>query len=196
MPSLNRASLQNRMSPHVTVARDELADALKQLAKFVRGKARVGDAVIARDDDGLTIETAGQTAGVAAVGAWTGQVRVPARFLLAIAARLPKSDTVAVRVSGGRLHVGSISATCIWEEQCAPQIEVPLDPPLTLVLGMAHRYSAEDIVRSGKRGLLEDAQRQRDRLVLRAAEALRPLGVSTEDVLDLVDQVVARLNPR
>jgi hypothetical protein len=183
------------MVPSVTVSRADLATTLKLLAKFVRGRARAADVVIRWCGDGLELEAAGQSTTLPATGAWPGQVRVPARFLLAIAPRLPPGDTLDLRVEAGRLRLGPISANCVWDERAPGQIELPLDPSITLILSLAHRYPADEIVRAGKAKLLREAQDRRDRLLLRAADVLRPLGVTPDDLLVAVNEAIARLHP-
>src|SRR5688572_19240070 len=191
-----RACRPQTMIPRVTVARADLAAGLKLLAKFVRARMRASDVVLSWDGDGLALDAAGQSTVLPATGAWPGQVRVPARFLLAIAPRLPAGERLEIRVEAGRMYVNNVSVACTWDERGEQQIELPLDPPITLILSLAHRYSAEEIARSGNARLLRDAQDRRDRLAIRAADVLRPLGVTPDDVVGMINEVVARLHPK
>jgi hypothetical protein len=178
--------------PSVSASRGELHAALRTLARFVKKRERTADAVLTFAADTLVISAPGGEVTVPATGAWVGEVRVPASFLLGLAARLPVADPLPLRVAAGRLHVGNVSARCVWQPRGEAGIELPLDPPFRMVLAVGLRHSPEEIVRSGLKGLVEKAQERRDALVRRAAEVLAPLGVVPDDLQEMVDEVVLR----
>jgi hypothetical protein len=183
------------MRSALTVPLADFNTALRTLAKFVKKRERTADAVLTLVDVELVIPVPGGAASVSAEGPWPGEVRVSASFLLGIATRLPEVDPLPVCVEAGRLRVANVSAKCVWQPLAEQRIELPLDPPFRTVLAVGLRYSAEEIVRSGLKRLLEKAQERRNNLIRRAAETLAPLGVHALDLESIVDEAILREEP-
>ena len=73
-------------------------------------------------------------------------------------------------------------------------IQLPMDAPLPVLLGLPLRYSDQEIFQSGLSNPHSEAVRKRRMLITKAANALEPLGVARGDVEKLVDETIKRIN--
>lgn len=178
----------------VSVPRAELQDALKAL-KVVKPKS-VPEAVILFSGEELEIVLSGVTVRAAAAGTWPGAVRVGGHFLLGLAHAAPAGDPgqpVMVSVEEGRLKIAGTSCACTVENSTPPGlIKISLNAALPEKLFVRQTQTDDEIARSGLTQLIEQAEEERDKLVTRAAEVLRPLAIQAQDLRNLVDDCIRR----
>lgn len=99
---------------------------------------------------------------------------------------------VLVRVEAGYLSIRTASLACHWQENLSKVIEVPLDARLIDLFGLRLKRTNEQIARSGLTERVGDAERRMHELIEQAAILLKPFGVEHMDVLQLVEEVLAR----
>lgn len=166
----------------LSVPAREFVAALKKLGKLVNAR----DATLAAfgyEDGRLTITVGGATVSVPATGEWTSPIEAPASFLLGLA-KLPPTGAgdVSIRQDGGRLHIGNTSVPASVPPENVARIDLPLGTPLSGILALPLRYTADEIARSGLAGRLREAEEKRDAQLEKAADALMPLGVDVKQL--------------
>ena len=185
------------MTTSLEVNREALAQGLRLLRKFVRA-TQAGEAILSYGNGTLSIEFGETTAQAPAEGTWPGKARVPGLALLQLESTLPPTDPVSFQAGKDRLSVGKWSTPCHWEDEAeqssGPVIQLPANPPLTLILGLPQRYSDQDIARSGLDLMVRMAEQRRDTLIAQAAAILQPLGVDLIDLRRVVGECVKRKN--
>jgi len=182
------------MNFELKVNRTQLADGLKRLRKLVKPK-KVTEAIFTFENNALMIELGGVTVEATAEGTWRGLVRVAGRAVLNLAVALPADDPLHVSLKDGeRLYIGSLSLPCIWHDAEERTIPLPMDAPLTALLGVRYKFTDDEIFRSGLTNPIAEAEAQRKMLTRSAANKLEPLGVRFEDVEQLVDATLRRVN--
>ncbi len=173
------------------VDRGELLQALKSVKQLFKRKSNT-DAILSFDGETLRIETLGMSLGVAAHGEWSGSVRFPCSFLQIVAAVPPDTDPVSVSVVNGRLQLNRSFTPCVWEDDAANHISLPLNAPFTMVLSVAYHYTPDDIEKSGLKDLVAEAEQTRDSLVSRSHSALEVFGITRAELRALVDEKMRR----
>ena len=83
---------------------------------------------------------------------------------------------------------------CVWHNVEPNPIQLPIDPPLTLLLGLRLKFTDKEIFQSGYSNPLGEAEHKRKMLITKAANALEPLGVKRAEVEKLVGETVKRIN--
>jgi hypothetical protein len=175
------------MMPKLWIKHDDFLTALRPVVKQIPS-GDVSHAVLSFQKETLEIGLIGMTCGVPARGHWPGQARVGASFVRSLLSPPPTEDPVCIRVEEGRLHVGNFSTKCKWDGSPARVIELPMGPPLYMILQLPFRYSREHIEISGLTKVLEEAETKRNELMDQAVQILAPLLVTVADVRRLVDK--------
>jgi hypothetical protein len=176
------------MSAQLRVSRSDFVGLLKSLTQ---GKAKSTEAVLWFESGALRVDLGGVTACAPAQGAWRGRARIPGVYLTkALAKSLPAGDPIEIRFGDGRLSVGGFSIPGTWQDIGWEPIELPIDPPLTLLLSLRHNYTEAEIENSGLNEALLQAELKRDAMILKAATVLKPLSVAPADLKALVDNLV------
>lgn len=173
----------------VTVARESFLAAMRPLRRFVKRKDP-GEAIISMEGEDLFISAMGVSTAMPAVGEWAGEVRIPARFVLALAVVPPSGDPLTIEVAEGRLRIGSLSISCTLSDSWMSEIPLPLDATPAQILSLRFQYSPERIEKAGlaKRLAAEDAAAMKR--IMKAWKELEPLGVKVEDLKTLVKETL------
>lgn len=175
----------------LSVNQSELAQALKTLRKFIK-RGQKDEAVFSLTDGMLTIDIGGITVKATASGKLHGQACIRWAYLIGVANVVPTEDPVVFRFEDNRLVIGSTSLPCIWQEVVADVIDLPMNPPLPIVLNLRGKYTDEHIARSGLTGVVFMAEERMHKLIDEAASTLAELGVSRVDVERVVEHALAR----
>ena len=179
------------MTPTLKVSRTEFQRALKLLRKHATPHA-TEEAVMSFAEGMLTISVTGMEAALAAEGEWPGEARVSAGVLLRLSSVLPAGDPVALSVRDGRLYIGVTGFTCVWQEKTWRPVFLPANPTLKDVLRLRDEAFPAEIEAAGLKGVVEDAERKRDDLIMKAAAILQPLEVTETDLAEVVLQSILR----
>ena len=173
------------MTNEVSVQRKDLLEAFRPL-RLVKNRKDVPEAIVSMEGDTLCFSVIGMSTYANAEGSWTGEVRIPGAFLLALAKMPPPGDPVVVAVREGRLHFGALSTACVEQASWKSEIPLPLDPSLSELLRLRYLYTAERIERAGLKIRVEDAHDRAAKLLGQAAKSLAPLDITREDLRDLL----------
>ncbi len=180
------------MQAGLKVKRENLERTLKSIAKLARANQRRGEAVLSFSKDRLTINIPGMQVHTEAEGILLARVRVPVRWLIGLSRTLGPDDPVAITVKGDYLIVGDATVSCTRDHIEHSMFKLPMNATFMDILRAGMQFSRDDIERSGLAGLVDQAEARRDQMIAKAAEVLSSLGVTPEDIRDLVDRCVER----
>ena len=175
----------------LSVPRPGLEEALRLVRRLCRPK-RGEEAVLSFDGACLHIDCAGMAVAPGAQGAWPGQVRIPADFLLMLAKLPPSGDPVQFSVKDARLHVGSSSIGCTVQPAWSKTIELPMNATLAHILALPLNHSPEVIEAAGYTKVVNQAKASADRQIARAAKCLTALLVEPSELQQFVYATVQR----
>ena len=180
------------MNYSVNVSNADLKDALRQLSRIL-SKKEPAEAVLVMEDGELLFELPGGPVGVDAVGEWSGRVRIQSHVVQRLGDNLPESDPLNIFVREDRLYFGdNFSVGCVLSGVDAYSIELPIDPPIWMILGLRMQHPEDAIERAGLKRRVTEAEERAARLIARAAETLAPLGVEMDDVRRVVEAAFRR----
>ena len=189
---VRRTSSPEWCSPRhgLQVTAKDLVAALKLVKKFAGNEKKVGEALLGFDGTYLAFELAGVIQKTPAVGDWTGEARVSGAFVMRFANIDATPDLVEMTVNGTQLTVRSGSWTydilCKWEKAPRPCEGLPMKASFrdTVTFGFAH--APEHIERLGLTPVVEAAMTKAEKHMAAAAEPLRELGITVDDIRELV----------
>lgn len=177
---------------HLEVDRKELAEAINRVSVSL---PRKGDLEVRIEFQGgyMSLASAGASTQVAVEGLWPGFVRASLRALQRIKDKLPPSDPLPLRFSNGRLHIENWSVPGTWQDLGATPISLTIQPTLLDLLRVRAQEPAAKVVSSGLSSAVEGAVLKTRRLVGEAAGILSPLGITTADLMQLLDRKLTSL---
>ena len=175
------------MTHSVTVARSDLLKGLKSMKLLGRLKESA-EALIYMESDELVIALPGASICFLAQGTWSGEVRVPAAFVIGFTRVPPMDDPVQVQMRRGRLYVGTYSVECTEQDSQGSAIDLPIDPNLQTLLRLRFQYPEDRIERAGLSKRLGESEAKAKNLIMRAAKTLSPLGISEADLFKVLHE--------
>lgn len=180
------------MSAGLKIRRQDLERTLKSIAKLAKANQRAGDAVLAFSKNRLTISLPGLQMQTEAEGILLTRVRVPARWLIELSRTLGPDDPAFVTVQGDYLTIGETTVSCTRDHLEHTMVRIPLNATEGDILRVAREHDRKEIERSGLWGLVSKAEDRRDRMINRSASILSALGVTADDLRELVDRCIDR----
>jgi hypothetical protein len=135
---------------------------------------------------GMIVDCAGNSVEFAARGQWEQVARVPASIFIGLSKRPPSADETVMRVDGARFYLGSTSADCVVQATPETRIVIPLDPSLRDLFKLNFQYPQDAIDDGGLQRAVDAAVEESLTLIRDAAVTLAPLGISAEQLRDLV----------
>jgi hypothetical protein len=183
------------MRHELKVNRKELLDGLIRLKKAAKPKKNM-DAVLSFENGNFVVFINGVSIEATAEGQFPGLVRIPAAQAITLAKVLPPEDPLTVTHDEKRLYIGTFSMGCVFHNVEPNPIQLPIDPPFTLLLGLPLQYTDEQIFQSGLSKPFEEAQRRRKLLTTKAVNLLQEFGISRAEVEKLIEESITRLNPK
>jgi hypothetical protein len=181
------------MRYELKVNRKDLIDGLNRLRKAAKPKKNM-EAVLSFENGNFIVFINGVSLDAQASGEFPGLVRIDASKAISLAKVLPPDDPLTIAHDEKRLYVGTFSLGCTWHNVKAHPVQLPIDPPLPLLLGLRLKYSHKEIFESGYSNPLGEAEHKAKMLITKAANALESLGVKREDVEKFVDEAVRTAN--
>jgi hypothetical protein len=168
------------------VKRKQFVDALRTLARAGRNVA--GAEVRLRLHDGeLSLQLAGCSSQVPAVGSWPAEVRFAGEMLGKLATRVPQDDPLPVSVNGDRLYLARFSVSCTVKEGTGnastpvPEL-IPANAELFDILIVRSRCSLEEIAAAGAEPLIAEAEARLKAICAEAAGILKAYRVEPADI--------------
>ena len=177
----------------ILVAHKDLESALSILEVAVKGK-NPPELVISCQPGLLTLQAGGSSYVVSGKGCLLGQTRLSGKLIKALKQTLPNDSEIVIGQQPGKISIGPVCYSCIWEIMEERTIHIPINASLGHILGVCQRYTDEEIDKSGYRPKFEAANQERVQRIAKALELLMPLGVIQEDLEKLVAEAIVRLN--
>ena len=177
----------------VKVNRKELLDGLVLLRKTAKPKNNM-EALISFEKGTFIVFINGVSVEASASGEFPGLVRIPAIKATELSKVLPSEDPLTIAHDQQRLFIGSFSMSCSWHNVEPIPIQLPMNPPFTVLLGLPMKYSTEQIFQSGLTRSHDEAERRRKMLTTKAFNLLREFEVSRTEVEELVAKAIRRAN--
>ncbi|GMV79771.1 MAG: hypothetical protein AMXMBFR7_09550 [Planctomycetota bacterium] len=179
--------------PELKLSRTDFEDLLRSV-KRVRKLIEKDDAVLTFDGQQLKVTMKGLTVSMPAEGAWDGQARVVAKFLIGLIGTKVKGETVSIRIDQGLISANGMSIKCVWSEGQSRQAILPFGATLPYLLQFAEKYTAEEIEQAGLTEKVATAKARRDQLMDQAIKCLEELGISESRLREFVDVQIRRTN--
>jgi len=181
------------MRHEIKVNRKELLDGLIRLKKAAKPRKHM-EAVLSFEKGNFVVFINGVSVEASATGEFPGLVRIDATKAINLAKVLPPDDPLTIAHDEERIYFGTFSLGCTWHNVQAHPVQLPIDAPLPLLLGLRLKYSDQEIFQSGYSNPLGEAEHKAKMLITKAANALEPLGVKRGDVEKLVGEAVKQAN--
>ena len=174
------------MNVEYQVCTKELKQVLKTLGKFRKGKFVIGDAIFEFLSDSIDITFNGMSMSVDAQGEGKGKLKINSGAIRFLSSIPYKEETVKVWVKDGSLHIGTLAVDCEWMDISPKVIELPMDPPLGLILSLPFMYTKEEVASSGYCSVVEKAEEQLDSIFSKTLKALNPLGINVNELHEFI----------
>ena len=134
----------------------------------------------------LHIELGGMTVTPTATGKWSGQIRIPGSYIMALAKIPPSGDPVIVKVENGWIHFGPTSVKCKSQDSWSRVIELPMNATAADILTLHFQYSPEEIEASGYSKVVKETEAWAAGKIKKAAVELEKLHISEEVLREFV----------
>ena len=169
------------------ISNADFANALSSLALALPRKGQAMDVRFDFDGEFLRMTTAGVEISIAGTGKWSGFALAPLRPLALMRKHLPDGDPLTIRFTGGRFYVAGWSVPATWHDLGSAPSSLPLKPTILHLLQFKASNTEAKLVSSGLRSAVRGAEDQAQKLMLRAQDILRPLGITLRDLEQLLD---------
>jgi hypothetical protein len=180
--------------PQLQISHSEFSHALSNLALALPRKGREMDVRIDFDGELVRMTTAGVEVSLDGKGRWSGFVLAPLRPLVQMRSNLPDADPLAIRYSGGRFYVQGWSVSASWHDVGSEPASIPLNPTILHLLQFKASMTEAKLVSSSLRSAVSTAEGRAQKLMLRAQDILRPLGITLRDLEELLDRKIKTPN--
>jgi hypothetical protein len=121
-------------------------------------------------------------------GSWSGFVLAPLRPIVLVRKHLPKVDPLSIRFLDGRFYIQSWSIPASWHDIGSELSYTPLNPTILQLLQFKASTNEAKLVSSGMRTAVNAAEEQAQKMMLKAQDILRPLGITLRDIEDLLSR--------
>ena len=147
------------MSINYQVNNQELKDATKIFTKLGKGKRKYfSETVFDFLLDKIEITFNGVTVEVKAQGIGKGRARIKSGFMRYLNSGFKDQKDIKIWVEDNFIHLGTSALGCDWNDISPSIIELSMDPPLGEVLLLRSQYTSEEIVASGFKPILDQAE--------------------------------------
>jgi len=100
----------------------------------------------------------------------------------------PEGDPIRLEVRDGRLHIGTLSVSCIAQKAQKSAVNPLMDPELVKMLRLRFIYPLDRLNQAGLTRPLVRAEEKARKIVSRAAKILAPLNISESDLMRMVKE--------
>ena len=172
----------------ILISRAKFSHALSTLALALPRKRGPMDVRIDFNGSLVRMTTAGVEISVDGNGEWSGFVIAPLHILASLRSKMPDADPLSIRFENGRLFVQSWSIPATWHDLGSQPVRIPLNPPMLDLLQLKASITEEKLVSSGLRSAVRGAEDKAQKMMLRAQDILRPLGISLKDLEEILER--------
>ncbi len=174
------------MSARIEFTGSDFARAMAPLSGMLKSKKKIGEALIGFRDSMVRFELGGVVGKAPATGEWNGEARVAGTFLLSLAREPPSAERLSLLVENAEVklqaHDASWSSSCQWETTARPDVFMAVNPSRQERYRLAFKHSDAELERMGLTDFAAEARSDAEKHVVRAAESLKVLGISEEEL--------------
>ena len=182
------------MSINYLVDNQELKDATRIFTKLGKGRKNYfSETVFDFSKDKIEITFNGVTAEVKAQGTGKGRVRIKSGFMRYLNSGVKDQEEIKIWVEDNFIHLGTLALGCDWNDISPSIIELSMDPPLGEVLLLRSQYTSEEIVASGFKPILDQAEGDFEYIIEKAIKILQPLHISSESLSNFIMSQMIKL---
>lgn len=183
------------MHANLTIKHSDLQKTLIQFARLCEPEPQE-QAVLSFDGYNLYVDLAGMSVSTPAQGSWPGQARILGRSLIALAKVPPAGDPVSIATEDDYyIRFGqTFRVPCTWQSAWSAIIQLPMNPPIAMILALPMKYSAAQIEASGLTKVVESSGQKRDQVLGSAVNMLSDFGVDQLALRRLVDECILKLD--
>jgi hypothetical protein len=129
---------------------------------------------------------------MSAQGSWPGTAEVSAKAMEALLRFPPSGNSLEVVCDGKQVRIGTLQVSCVWRPVSHTLSKLPGAPDWIEALSLKYRATHAQIREARLDERIRKADRQLEKLTSRVAKSLAPLGVTEQEVRDLVEASMAR----
>ena len=133
------------MRYELRVYRKELIEGLKLLRKAAKPKKNM-EAVLSFEKGNFVVFVNAVSIDASAEGEFPGLVRIPARQAIDLSKVLPTENPLTIAHDEERLYIGTFSMRCVWHNVEAHPVQLPIDAPLPMLLGLRRKFTDQEKV--------------------------------------------------
>ena len=157
------------MSINYLVDNQELKDATRIFTKLGKGRKNYfSETVFDFSKDKIEITFNGVTAEVKAQGTGKGRVRIKSGFMRYLNSGVKDQEEIKIWVEDNFIHLGTLALECDWDDISPKMIELSMDPPLGEVLLLRSQYTHDEIIASGFKPILDQAEEDFSNIIEKA----------------------------
>lgn len=145
-------------------------------------------AVLAFDGRYLSIEALDKVLVASADGIWPGIAYVTASVIVAFASAPPADEIVQLSCDGERVRFGSLTVGCKWQPVSKTLIRANAIPDWIEALSLKYRAHRSMMVSDRSKAAIAVAESELTKLLRQVAKKLAPVGVTEEDLRQLVEK--------
>ncbi|MCX8014763.1 MAG: hypothetical protein N2748_01975 [candidate division WOR-3 bacterium] len=167
---------------YLEVNTEKLRHGLNLITKFSQPKRYGGESVLSYKDGILTINNKGFTFRIEAKGKWQGSVIVPTIYLSELGKLLPSDPIIIIKTIGNQFYLGPSGFDCITYNEEIPYIELPVEPPLWMILGLKFKYNNDELEKARILNMVKKAENDLQNIIEKVAKVLRPVGINATEI--------------
>jgi len=179
-------------SSEIIVKRSDLQQAIRKLQPAARGK-KPPELVLQTEAGQLVLQVGEIKATIPGDGSLPGRAFISGLLVKILLKTLPLTPEIPITRADDRIAFGKNRIGCRWEEPQHQEITIPVQEDWLEALCLRKKYSMRKIEELGQKQQYPRALKERDRRISQAYETLAALGVSREELLNLVELAVRRL---
>ena len=174
----------------LTIALAEFKSAMKL---FARKNIKLGPVLLAYEGGFLSVESGEVVAVMRATGSWNGRAFFNPAVLQALAKVPPSINPVPLAYADEHLLLASMTIPCRWEVASKALVAELLNPSMLQLLAMARTIPRAEIRGTELGKHISAAARTAERRITSVAKQLDELGLSEDDIRQLVETRVVAL---
>ncbi|MFT5393671.1 MAG: hypothetical protein ACI8PT_003873 [Gammaproteobacteria bacterium] len=178
--------------PQLEVEKKPFLRALKSLRISIRARQK-DEASLSFSSGLLSIRMLESVVSIPATGTWSGTAKVVARTLIPIVTFPPDPDPLPLRFVDDRFFIAGWSVNGIWQAEGHVEAHaMPDDATCVDFAALRRRYTDIELESSGLLARVRNAEQSIKVQVAQAARLLEEVGISGEDLQELIDNKIAK----
>jgi hypothetical protein len=174
------------------VDRRDLLQAIRSLQNAAGGK-NPPELVLYSEAGHLVLRVGDSKSRIPGVGSLPGRAFISGLLVKILPKMIPNIPEIAITRADDRIAFDRNRIGCRWEDTLPAEVPFPLQEDWLEALCLREKYSLREIEEMGYKPRYESALQERDRHISQAYDNLAALGVSRQELQDLVELTVRRL---